>query len=150
MTAFRFNHAELNRIAREELGIEWPIRLIRRTRRYDARTGLYSVRRDTHGWTVWQADRTHEVMLVNRPLGLMLRTLAHELRHCWQSEQFISPRRWSDTYAAERSRELAYLRAAGLPRPAYIGAFEEDARDAEDRWEELLPCVTFPRTRGAA
>ena len=136
---FRFDHAELNRIARQHWGIRHPVVVRRRTRRWDRRTGLPSVRRDQGGRVAWRPElREHHVLLVNVPcVETMLRTLAHELAHCGQAERmgpdiFVGlhdERR----FPGRRQRWCLYLTDEA--------GWESLARKDEGRWQELLPAV---------
>lgn len=101
---WRFNHAEVNRVAREKFGVLFPIEL-RVRRRQVQPNGKHTVRLDTNGWHVWRADGVHEIMLCTGngtytfPVTRVLWVLAHELHHAWQSELYESPDAFSEAYA---------------------------------------------------
>jgi hypothetical protein len=130
-----FDHAEVNRIAREAFGVTHPVKLRRRTRRYDRRTGLYSVKRDQGGRCGWDpGTREHEVLLVNVPcVESMLRTLAHELEHAAQRDR-MGARHFTGLERKRRGRFWNLYRAD--PE-----GWERLARAAEERWRELMPAV---------
>lgn len=130
--SYRIDHAAVRRIAREEFGVREPIELRRRRRRWDERAGLYTVRAGLNGWTVWRTDRVHEILLVSQlSARQMLQTLAHELRHCWQSELYPTPDDFSAAYELCRD------------------GFEDDAEMAAHRlWPRLQPVILTPQSRG--
>lgn len=141
-TEWRLDSAELNRIARR-WGIFNPVKVERRTRRYDRRTGLYTVRRNRAGrhvnWANPDGSRYHRIQLTNDPdLEYMLRTLAHELDHARQSEALgVFTFGW--LYSGFRPARLGFR---GKPKcGVQQDGFEHHAELAEDRWQELLPAV---------
>lgn len=146
---FRFNHAEVNRLARERWGVAWPIRLERRTRKIDRRTGFFTVAGGRDGrHTAFSTNRGgvrkswHEIQIVNHPsLQYMLATLAHELEHSRQNEA-LGISTMSLLYSGFKpARERLGWRSWG-PRHRDHAGLEAAAIRAEDRWAELLPCVT--------
>lgn len=152
MTAFRFNHAELNRIAREAWGLRWPVNMKRRKRRYDHTTGLWSL--SGAGWhcSHWRpttGERWHEIRVESvDDTEFMLRTLAHELEHARMNEVLgIQTHSYLYNGFGPSRRRLGWRRG---PVPRQEESFERRAIAAEDRWRELLGCVRYPRTEGAA
>lgn len=130
MSAFRIDHDGMNRIAREAWGLRWPVHLERR--RWLHRWGLHNPQRwvgepraDGQHWRHCIRVRT------NAPLHEFLKTLAHELEHA---------------AACERHGALAY----SVMYDADERGLERRCQAAEARWRELLPCVRYPQTRGAA
>jgi hypothetical protein len=127
--AFRFNHDELNRIAREAWDLRYPIKLERR--KWTSWWGHHTLRRwvypdGTH-------DREQHYICIRTTLSVRdaLETVAHELEHSAQAER-LGARAMEVCYAAD---------ALGL---------ERGAEAAEERWRELLPCIRFTQPRGAA
>jgi hypothetical protein len=142
---FSFDHAELNRLARDRWGIRHPVIVRRRTRRWV--DGRPSVRRDQGGRVAWRPElREHHVLLVNVPcVETMLRTLAHELAHCGQAER-MGPSIFTGLsddrrFPGRRQRWCLYLTDEA--------GFEKLAREDEERWEELLPAVRLKRRNPA-
>ena len=135
---WRFDHAELNRIARDAWGVKAPVRLRRRSRRWDRRTGRPTVRRDAGGWASWRPELgEHHVLVVNTScIESMLRTLAHELEHCAQAER-MGPALFT---GVDPSRRFPSGRYWTLYRADQEG-WERLAQAAEERWRELLPAV---------
>lgn len=148
---FRFDHAELNRLAHERWGLRWPVNFKRRKRRYDPKTGLWSLAGG--GWCCshWRpetGERWHEIRVQSVPdVRFMLSTLAHELEHARMAE-VMGIQTFSYLYSGfgPSARRLGWRRGPVMRQEE---AFEAAARRAEARWEELLPCIRHPRTRGA-
>jgi hypothetical protein len=103
--------------ARYDWDIERPIEIVPMP---------HEVAQHTDAYHVWRtADSVHE--LAFRPKmhpRWLLESMAHELRHAWQSELWECPVSWGKAYSSERE------------------SFEQDARLAEkSRWHELLHAV---------
>lgn len=148
---FRIIRADVERIARESWGVYWPVHVERRIRRYDRRTGFYTVRAGRDGFHCPQRTDGawwHRIQLTNAPLEYMLQTLAHELEHARQCET-VGPvtMAWLYGHYGAFAKRLGFR---GRPNVRSGEAYERGAEAAEERWAELLPCIRFTQTRGAA
>lgn len=128
--SYRLDHAEISRLARDVFDVRYPVEVRRRKRYYtDPSTDFNTIEAARVGrHCFWLRRQVHDIVLVSQMDWVeALQTLAHELRHAWQCEQYVDGDAWSAAYLSCQA------------------AFEADAERAGiEHWHDLTPAISFP------